>query len=566
MAEVRAAIYSRFSSGGQDSATLENQESQCKAEIEKAGHTLFRVYSDAAKSAAPGKSEKRHDFNQMLADAGKKDFEYLYLYSSSRLSRDYGADVLILVQTMNKAGVKVRVITQEHLPEDILESDFGDILWLMSAKENNFYIINLQRAVTDGMIQALKAGYWVNGATPYGYMRNKVLDQAHEKYRIRLVPNPSEAKVVKKVFELYLENISQKEIARRLEAIHIYPREYVRRNKDTRKRETRQTKHWAQPRIAEMLKNPIYSGSTTLTITRRKGDRVLSIESFDYKVDPIIPKELWLAVQAKRETQKRPEVKRSAQSPRPFSGLAKCGECGRPMVSNYMYKRIALVCASRKYVHQARNPDNYKCNNKQYLDENILVKHARQMLSMAFHSPERCRETFEKAKQSRGKEASDISKKLDSMKTEIARQEKIIAAYYREFEANPERNFPHERVDPLQRTLLKLREESKDLEAEKRSLPLIPENFREFSEWWKEKMLEIEKLEGADFRRALSEIGFRITSYADGRIEMGLVDWDTSPEEARYTIGPDLLPEQESPKSSPSRNTNNTLRPAQSHS
>lgn len=439
MEQDKGAIYIRYSSAGQDKATLENQEEKCKAAMQRDDVLLYKVYADAAKSAAPGKASKRPAYNEMMQDAAKGAFNRLYIYNSNRLSREESIDALAMVNSLNRMGVKVVSASEEQLPSDLSESDYGDLLWLISAKENNRYITNLQSTVSDNLVRALKAGYWVNGTTPYGFNREKVYDARDEKQRIRLVVSDDEAVIVRRIFELYVSGESQKEIARILHKEGYKPRGFVRRNPDTGKKEQRQSAKWAQPRIAELLSNEIYSGIMSLTITKRKGEKVLETTPIQYEAPVIVPHELWTKAQMVKNANRLPAGKRAAQSDRPFSGLAVCAECGRKLVSNYMYKgRIALVCASHKYKHRAADETKYQCNNKQYIDEQSLLTTAKTMLKTAFMNPKRCRETYEKANRQRNDDNKSAVDKKSKLTLDMDKKRKALRGIIETLENNPD--------------------------------------------------------------------------------------------------------------------------------
>ncbi|RLF60496.1 MAG: hypothetical protein DRN25_02535 [Thermoplasmata archaeon] len=90
-------------------------------------------------------------------------------------------------------------------------------------------------AIKKGMIKKAKLGKFLGSAHPYGYNYKNG----------RLIVNRKEALWVKKIFELYLQGYSLKNIA-----------EYL----NSRKVPTKRGGKWKKQTIANILKNPIYCG------------------------------------------------------------------------------------------------------------------------------------------------------------------------------------------------------------------------------------------------------------------------------------------------------------------
>jgi DNA invertase Pin-like site-specific DNA recombinase len=82
---VKAAIYARYSSDMQRSASIEDQSRNCMQRAAAEGWTIAATFSDAAIS---GSDNNRPQYQAMLMAAERGEFEVLLLDDLSRLARD----------------------------------------------------------------------------------------------------------------------------------------------------------------------------------------------------------------------------------------------------------------------------------------------------------------------------------------------------------------------------------------------------------------------------------------------------------------------------------------------
>ena len=73
-----AVFYGRFSSKKQNETSTEAQLIECKAFAERNGYNIIREYIDEEIS---GRSDKRPQFQQMIADSANKTFKYVLVFS-----------------------------------------------------------------------------------------------------------------------------------------------------------------------------------------------------------------------------------------------------------------------------------------------------------------------------------------------------------------------------------------------------------------------------------------------------------------------------------------------------
>jgi len=115
MATTRVAIYARVSTDdkGQDP---KNQLLQLRAWCERMGYPVVREYVEHENG---GKGiEYRKALAQMFAEAARREFDLLVVWSLDRFSREGMAATIAHLQRLNSYGVSFHSFTEEHLSTD----------------------------------------------------------------------------------------------------------------------------------------------------------------------------------------------------------------------------------------------------------------------------------------------------------------------------------------------------------------------------------------------------------------------------------------------------------------
>lgn len=79
---MTGVIYARYSSDNQREESIEGQLRECKVFAEKNGIQIIDTYIDRAMSA---KTDNRPDFQKMIKDSAKQQFETVIVYPIPRL-------------------------------------------------------------------------------------------------------------------------------------------------------------------------------------------------------------------------------------------------------------------------------------------------------------------------------------------------------------------------------------------------------------------------------------------------------------------------------------------------
>ena len=116
-----AVIYARYSCDNQSEQSIEGQLHVCQEYAQRNNILILDTYIDRAMS---GTNDNRPDFQRMLKDSGRREWDYVLVYKLDRFSRNK-YETAIHKKTLRDNGVKV-LSAMENIPDTpegiILES------------------------------------------------------------------------------------------------------------------------------------------------------------------------------------------------------------------------------------------------------------------------------------------------------------------------------------------------------------------------------------------------------------------------------------------------------------
>ena len=156
----RAVIYARYSSHNQTEQSIEGQLHDNYEFANREGYQVVGEYIDRAMT---GRSDQRDDFQRMIHDASKKQFQYIIVWKLDRFARNR-YDSAIYKSKLKKYGV--RVVSAK---ENISDNPEGIILEGMLESMAEYYSANLSVNVKRGQRETLAKGRFCGGRVPFGY-------------------------------------------------------------------------------------------------------------------------------------------------------------------------------------------------------------------------------------------------------------------------------------------------------------------------------------------------------------------------------------------------------------
>ena len=334
----KVAMYIRLSredGDKEESASVTNQRDIIKRFIEENENFVFiKEYVD---DGFTGTNFNRPAFQEMLKDIEDGIIDTVITKDLSRLGRDY-IDTGHYVQRYFPER-KIRYIAILDNIDTLEDAGMNDIAPFKSVI-NDMYVKDISKKIRSALEERRKSGKFLGVTAPYGYKKNP-----DNKYQ--LVINEEEARVVRYIFDLYLQGNGLTKISQILTDEGIPVPGISRDIGKTRK--TKLYNCWKQTTVSRILKNQVYIGNL-VQFKRRKINykskiRVTVPEEQRYICEnthePIIEKSKFEQVQEIIEG--NTSFKTGTKHDYLFKGLLYCADCGAKLYLTYS------VYALKKY-------------------------------------------------------------------------------------------------------------------------------------------------------------------------------------------------------------------------
>ena len=285
--EQIGVIYARYSSHSQKDASIEQQIRECLAYARAQNIHIVASYEDRAVS---GKTDRRADFQRMMKDAEKGNFQYVIAWKSNRMGRN------MLQAMMNEARLNDMGIRVLYAEEDFDDTAAGRFALRSMMNVNQFYSENMAEDIKRGLHDnAINCK--ITGALPLGYKKGEDM---------RYVLDPPNDDVVREIYSRVACGESFADIGADLNARGI---------------KTRQGGPWGRSSFHRLLTNERYTGVYIYGDIRIEGG-----------IPQIIDKGLFWRVQEVLKTKKNPQGRHRFNGDYLLTGKLFCGYCKSPMV------------------------------------------------------------------------------------------------------------------------------------------------------------------------------------------------------------------------------------------
>lgn len=202
---VNVVIYARFSSHAQNEQSIEGQLKECYEFARRNRYTIIGEYIDRALT---GKNDRRPEFQRMIEDSKKKQFQYVLVYQLDRFARNR-FDSATYKARLKRNGVRV-LSARENITDDASGILIEGVLESMA----EYYSAELAQKVSRGMALCAEKCLYTGGPAPaLGFKVNPDKTFAIDE---------EAAEVVRTIFQMYAGGKSVKYICDYLNARHIF--------------------------------------------------------------------------------------------------------------------------------------------------------------------------------------------------------------------------------------------------------------------------------------------------------------------------------------------------------
>lgn len=421
--DYKVGIYIRLSKEDEEkekyseSESIQNQRALLMQYIKENKLNFITEYVDDGIS---GTSFDRPGFNKMIEDIENGKINMVITKDLSRLGRNYVQSGYYTETYFPEHNVRYIAILDNI--DTAIDSANNDIAPFKSIL-NEMYAKDTSKKINSVLQSKRKQGEYL-GTAPYGYKKDP-----ENKYH--LIIDEEAAKVVKLIFERYLEGYGTMQIADYLSEQKIpIPSDY-----NKKKRGTKSITYglWAQSTVRFILSNEIYTG-TVIQGKRKK----LSFKSKKY-ID--VPEEDWVRVPNMHEAivsvEDYERAKRIIESTKGsrvvendylFKGLLRCYDCKgyigirSPDKNGNIYGRCQRYGRYGKF--DVCSPHNF---NYQVFEESMIL--VLKEICKEYSNKKKLEEIAKKSKSKEDKEL-DLKNRLKTYEAQIQKETRKLELLY----------------------------------------------------------------------------------------------------------------------------------------
>lgn len=382
----KVAIYPRLSEEDRykknetdESESIQNQKSMLIEYALEHDWEIYDIYCDEDWSGA---DRNRPEFNRLLKDAEARKFDIVLCKTQSRFTRELELVEKYIHGLFPIWGIRFISIV-DHADTDVKGNKKARQI---NGLINEWYLEDLSENIKSVFANKMKNGQHIGSFALYGYKKDPD-KKGH------LIIDEEAAKVVREVFNLFVQGYGKTNIARILNERGIpNPTEYKRRQ-GLRYNQAKSTCStlWKYFAISDMLTNQIYIGNMvqgkyssvsykTHQCKPNPKDKWIIVENTH---EPIIDRELWDRAQALIKQRAKPFIKGEIGL---FARKARCMYCGYTLrTTKHREGQYYLTCPTRYVSKEACQGAMVSVKtlekvvleqlhelNQKYLDEELL--------------------------------------------------------------------------------------------------------------------------------------------------------------------------------------------------
>ena len=323
--QIRLAAYCRVSSDSSDqlhsfAAQIKYYSEYCKRHPE---YKFVDIYADEGITGTS--MEKRDDFRRMLRDCKKGLIDRIIVKSMSRFARNT-EEMLTALRALEQMEVSVYFEEQGLDTKSMNSEMFATFPGMVAQQES----VSISQNMRWSYKKRMESGEFNCCAPAYGF----------DLINGKLVINETEAAVIRRIFDLYLQGIGMQTIA------NILNNEGVRRQYGRKK--------WHHTTVNYVLNNERYKGDAllqkqittqTLPFKKQRNHGEQPMYYVENSNPAIVSRETYEAVQALIKS-RQPSCKRKAKN-YPLTRTLLCPDCGHTFRRQVVNGTTYWLCAAK---------------------------------------------------------------------------------------------------------------------------------------------------------------------------------------------------------------------------
>lgn len=318
---LRVAAYCRVSTDSDDQANSFIAQVKYYNDFIRLsdGMELVDIYADEGITGTS--TSKREEFKRMIKDSRLGKIDRIYVKSVTRFARN-SLECIESIRVLKANGTSV-FFENDGIDTETMNSEM--ILYIKSAFAQSESLAGSKRVSTACRMR-MENGTFVTGSAPFGY---KLKDK-------RLVVSPDEARIIRKIYNMYLSGLGVSKI---IVELNETEKDYA---------------PWGKSRVEYILKNEKYIGDslwqksyTPAILPLKKVRNNGEVDQFyvEGTQEAIIDKVTFQRVQTLLEKKAEKMAGRSAAKKRPYSKILYCGDCGHAYKSKHPKDASRWVCS-----------------------------------------------------------------------------------------------------------------------------------------------------------------------------------------------------------------------------
>lgn len=273
----------------------------------------------------------RPEAQALLADVESGMWDGVLVMEVERLARGDTIDQGIVSQAFKYSGTLIITPMKTYDPSNEFDEEYFEFGLFMSRREYKA----IRRRLEQGRLASTKEGKFCGSYAPYGYRKVKL--PSEKGYTLEIVPE--EAKIVRLIFDMYLNGLSENGITKPAGLNTIAT--YLNDSKIPSPKNT----SWQAGYIKKILSNPAYIGKIRWGYLKSKkqvqNNNLTYIRYHDKDCfvgdglhPPIIDDDVFFRIAEKMKLRELPATKTGYALQNPLAGILRCGYCGKAMKRN----------------------------------------------------------------------------------------------------------------------------------------------------------------------------------------------------------------------------------------